>query len=311
MPRSPIKPPKTSSSPYPPSSPTKRLSQSRPSVSMPKSQEPYRFDFGKYNGKTLLEVPPSYITWCINEGVTETRPQLKKAIKSYMQSPPATELAAATSSKPQRTSVTQAIAQREKQLRESMGQWLLDECWMALQVTAPSTDGGQRSVTVTEERKLQKKWLDILEASTTAEFVKQYPPRPQNAEAELPKTSRAANRLRETLASCPVVSSGMIDFPMLSDAERLCVTAEYDQLTGKIIGWSWSNDFIKDVKKCLTAVKRECGDRGLEAAVWEVRDVYSSYVGGITCEKRGMNQSECYVFHDQSVYWFKSLPKRP
>ncbi|KAL0063460.1 hypothetical protein AAF712_009664 [Marasmius tenuissimus] len=281
MPRSPTKPSKASVSPYPPSSPTKRPSQFQKSqipmagssTRKPKpSQEPYRFDFGKHNGKTLLEVPPSYITWCINEGVAETRPQLKKAINAYMKSPPvvqaATELAQAEGQTKQRQSPAQVIAQRERQLKESMGQWLFDECWAVLQATAPAPSS-QRSLA--EERKQQKKWLDVLEASSTAEFAKRYPPRPPNVEGVLPKTSRACVRLRETLAMCPVVSVGMTDVPMLSDTERRCVEVEYNQF-GEITGWAWSKEYIKDIKKCLMAIKREFGDPGLEAAVWEVRD---------------------------------------
>ncbi|KAL0576084.1 hypothetical protein V5O48_005883 [Marasmius crinis-equi] len=247
------------------------------SKSKSKSQEPYRFDFGKHKGMTLLEVPPSYISWLVGEGVAETRPELKKAINAYMKSPPVTqaaEILQVEAHPRQRQSPAQVIAQRERQLKDTMGAWLFDECWAALRATAPDASG-QRSVA--EDRKLHRKWLDALEASTTIEFAKQYPPRPPNVEAELPKTSRSCTRLQETLSMCPVVSVGMPDAPMLTDTEMKCVEAEFNPVTREITGWAWSKDYIKDVKKILTAIKREFGDPGLEAAVWTVRDMVSIF----------------------------------
>lgn len=40
----------------------------------------YRFMFGWHRGKTLDEVPRSYIDWLIGEGVPKRRPHLKRAI---------------------------------------------------------------------------------------------------------------------------------------------------------------------------------------------------------------------------------------
>ncbi|TVY36804.1 Assembly factor cbp4 [Lachnellula occidentalis] len=46
----------------------------------------YRFDFGKYKGKTLAEVDrldPDYITSCVGQAVTEQRKDLKSAIETF------------------------------------------------------------------------------------------------------------------------------------------------------------------------------------------------------------------------------------
>lgn len=59
-------------------------SSSSPKTS-PTSSE-YRFDFGKYKGKTLAEVDtldPDYVTWCVGQEVTEKRKDLKSAIETF------------------------------------------------------------------------------------------------------------------------------------------------------------------------------------------------------------------------------------
>ncbi|KAI3605723.1 hypothetical protein WG66_012011 [Moniliophthora roreri] len=294
MPKSPSKSQKRSlSSPYPPSSSTKRPAASS-------AAGPYRFDFGTHDGKTLLEVPPSYIAWIQSEGIDKKRPALKKAIAAYMKTPPATDSQSET--KPPRRNPAQVLAQREQAVRDSMPAWLFDECWNALEATRGGTTPGG----VGEARKQSKKWLDVMEQPATIEFFRAYPVRPL---AELAKTSRSAKKLREMLARSPVVRGLGIGMMELSPDEQDCVEVERHKFTGEITGWTWSKEYTKEVKKCLTAAKREHGEDGWICGIWEVRDAYASCIGGITCEKKGVNKSECYTFHDQSLYWLKSLPK--
>ncbi|KAK7049294.1 hypothetical protein VNI00_005895 [Paramarasmius palmivorus] len=296
MPKSPSKSQQRTSSltPYPPSSPTK------PSK-LTMSSETYRFDFGKYAGSTLLEVPPSYITWCQKEGVDEHRPLLRKAIAAYMRTPPSSSSSSQPPAKQPRANPAQALAQREQSVRDSMPGWLFDECWSALEATSAEAPGG-----LSERRKQSKKFLDVMEQPTTIEFFRAYPSRPL---AELPKTSSSAKKLRQVLARSPVVRGVGLDMMELSGDEQSCVEVERHKLNGQIIGWAWSKEYIKEVKKCLTSVKREHGEDGWVCGVWEVRDAYASCIGGITCEKKGINKSECFTFHDQSLYWLKSLSK--
>ncbi|TVY54225.1 Assembly factor cbp4 [Lachnellula cervina] len=59
-------------------------SNSNPTPSSTSSE--YRFNFGKHKGKTLAEVDrvdPGYVTWCVGQGVSEQRKDLKSAIETF------------------------------------------------------------------------------------------------------------------------------------------------------------------------------------------------------------------------------------
>ncbi|KAI4913434.1 uncharacterized protein J4E92_009783 [Alternaria infectoria] len=64
-----------------------QLSASQPtpqsSSQPPPCREPYRFDFGKYTGKTIAEVPPSYMAYLDKEGVIKQRPDLAAGVDEY------------------------------------------------------------------------------------------------------------------------------------------------------------------------------------------------------------------------------------
>ncbi|KAI4703586.1 hypothetical protein J4E89_010007 [Alternaria sp. Ai002NY15] len=69
-------------------SPASQLSASQPtpqpsSSQPPPRREPYRFDFGKYTGKTIAEVPPSYMAYLDKEGVIKQRPDLAAGVDEY------------------------------------------------------------------------------------------------------------------------------------------------------------------------------------------------------------------------------------
>ncbi|KAH6875067.1 hypothetical protein BKA58DRAFT_399316 [Alternaria rosae] len=61
------------------SQPTLQPSSSQP----PPRREPYRFDFGKREGKTIAEVPPDYIAFLNREGVIKQRPDLAAGVDEY------------------------------------------------------------------------------------------------------------------------------------------------------------------------------------------------------------------------------------
>jgi len=61
------------------SQPTPQPSSSQP----PPRREPYRFDFGKYTGKTIAEVPPDYMAFLKSKGFTETNETLAAGVAEY------------------------------------------------------------------------------------------------------------------------------------------------------------------------------------------------------------------------------------
>ncbi|TVY23218.1 Assembly factor cbp4, partial [Lachnellula hyalina] len=85
-------------------------SSSSPKTS-PTSSE-YRFDFGKYKGKTLAEVDtldPDYVTWCVGQEVTEKRKDLKSAIESFY-----TQKRTATAEKEPEIKLADQMAERKE-----------------------------------------------------------------------------------------------------------------------------------------------------------------------------------------------------
>ncbi|KAI4612524.1 hypothetical protein J4E80_007258 [Alternaria sp. BMP 0032] len=65
-----------------------QLSASQPAPQPPSSQppprkQPYRFDFGKHEGKTIAEVPPDYMAFLKSKGFTETNETLAAGVAEY------------------------------------------------------------------------------------------------------------------------------------------------------------------------------------------------------------------------------------
>ncbi|KAI4611616.1 uncharacterized protein J4E87_010466 [Alternaria ethzedia] len=68
--------------------PAPQLSASQPAPQPPSSQppprkQPYRFDFGKHEGKTIAEVPPDYMAFLKSKGFTETNETLAAGVAEY------------------------------------------------------------------------------------------------------------------------------------------------------------------------------------------------------------------------------------
>ena len=68
--------------------PAPQLSASQPTPQPPSSQppprkQPYRFDFGKHEGKTIAEVPPDYMAFLKSKGFTETNETLAAGVAEY------------------------------------------------------------------------------------------------------------------------------------------------------------------------------------------------------------------------------------
>ncbi|KAI4616938.1 hypothetical protein J4E83_006520 [Alternaria metachromatica] len=68
--------------------PAPQLSASQPAQQPPTSQppprkQPYRFDFGKHEGKTIAEVPPDYMAFLKSKGFTETNETLAAGVAEY------------------------------------------------------------------------------------------------------------------------------------------------------------------------------------------------------------------------------------
>ncbi|KAI4696851.1 uncharacterized protein J4E88_001030 [Alternaria novae-zelandiae] len=68
--------------------PAPQLSASQPTPQPPSSQppprkQPYRFDFGKHEGKTIAEVPPDYMAFLKSKGFTDTNETLAAGVAEY------------------------------------------------------------------------------------------------------------------------------------------------------------------------------------------------------------------------------------
>ncbi|KAI4959908.1 hypothetical protein J4E86_001526 [Alternaria arbusti] len=73
----------SSSQPLAPQLSASQLTPQPSSSQPPPRREPYRFDFGKYTGKTIAEVPPSYMAYLDKEGVIKQRPDLAAGVDEY------------------------------------------------------------------------------------------------------------------------------------------------------------------------------------------------------------------------------------
>ncbi|KAE9380758.1 hypothetical protein N431DRAFT_135363 [Stipitochalara longipes BDJ] len=82
-----------------PECPNTTILAENPEASETKS-EPYRFDFGRYQGKLLDECPPDYLEWITKKNIPTTRPNLREALAEFRTrlTPPKTMPTATTSS---------------------------------------------------------------------------------------------------------------------------------------------------------------------------------------------------------------------
>ncbi|KAF5364769.1 hypothetical protein D9758_009281 [Tetrapyrgos nigripes] len=290
-------------------SPSKRGSSSTNSPRTPRAGNPvdYKFNFGKHKGKSISEVPWSYIRWCIDEGVVANRLDLKVAVEEFQKQ----KRLGSTSSSPRKTQTTTAlraststaaaepllsIDQRRAQLKQTISEWLYDEC---LAVLEAGEYDFMMSNSQLRERTLER--LEKLEKMAKSDFPKQYPLRPP-ATYTLPESSKSVKELRRVLSKCPNVCGSFRD---PTEEEKKYLVFHSDGFSGKE-WYTISEDYEATIKRCLKDVEKEHGMGARQIANWEVRDKYAKCISGINYAGGGKNFCEYYQFVDDSTHWLQT-----
>ncbi|KAK7442466.1 hypothetical protein VKT23_016063 [Stygiomarasmius scandens] len=269
----------------------------------------YKFNFGMHRGKTIAEVPWDYIQWCIDEGVLESRFDLRIAVEEFQRqkrstasSSRASQPIASSSRTSQSVPSTStsasllSIDQRYAKLKQTIPEWLYDECIAVL-------EDGQYDFLASPSQQRQRvlERLEILESMARSDFPKQYPPRAP-VSYTLPDGSKSVKDLRRALGKCPKLLGS---FREPTADEKKYLEHHYDGFSGE----SWytlAEGYRAVIQRCLKDVEKEHGMAGRQIANWEVRDKYAVCVGGINYAGSGKNFSEHYNFVDQSAFWLRS-----
>lgn len=268
---------KTKTCPYPGTS-----SKPGPSAVTRSSGDEYLFNFGKHTGKTLAQVPASYISWCIKEDIAKSRPDLANALKAFKPNPRARGNTGTTTSRPRATTSNTvgggntllSLEDRTNRVKNALPQWLWQECWEAAQSKGNySSEATFMMIDINSYmRRAKVEQIGFMEEIIKEKFQNSYPPRPDASEA-LPSDSPATTRLRGLLALSPEVRYS--DYGCEPDGVGRYAYLSEDGFTGEM-WWEWMPQYQKDIQGAVDEVKKAHGDSGYRLALWEVRDCVSA-----------------------------------
>ncbi|SJL15471.1 uncharacterized protein ARMOST_18969 [Armillaria ostoyae] len=306
-----------------PKSPTKASSKTQ-------ADTEYAFNFGRYNGQTICEVPRDYIAWCKRKGLLNERPDLRDGVRQY-------------------ESLT--LDQKEQLVKEKVSPWLWDAYYDRM---------------ANHDMTLRRRELERMRTILMQKFHLNYPLRPETEQTELYSESASMRALNALLAVSRArrillcVFVNMDEFVCFDSSiylrgnayqcharkrKRKCDNAcertqtHARKCTRKILRapvsprrpahaaqltpeewkylsfhvdpishegmWAWQPEYEIQIKAALDSVREEHGQGGLEVARWAVRDKSAQCVSGII----GYQGDYCYQWFDQSTKWFEEDPK--
>ncbi|PBK96138.1 hypothetical protein ARMGADRAFT_1028343 [Armillaria gallica] len=208
-----------------PKSPTKASSKTH-------TDNECTFNFGRYNGQTICEVPTDYIAWCKRKGLFNERPDLRDGVRQY-------------------ESLT--LDQKEQLIKEKVSPWLWD---------------GYYNQTANHGMTFRRRELERMRTILMQKFHLDYPLCPEMDQTDLYSESASMRALNALLALSPRRPAHAAQ---PTSEEWKYLSLHVDPISHEGI-WAWQPEYEIRLKAALDSVRKEHGQGRLEVSRWAVRD---------------------------------------
>ncbi|KAI0089656.1 hypothetical protein BDY19DRAFT_943605 [Irpex rosettiformis] len=224
-----------------------------------KSKE-YKFQFGKYRGRTLEKTPREYLQWCIDAGQLTKWRGLRRAFEEYQ----TTHRHDSALWFPTLLS----MEERFQAVQKKVPTWLYDACDQALDEAFHDQMKAGRSAGRVEQ--IERERLEALEEMAISVAPYYVPPRPPSS-ATLPN-SKAVKELRAELAVLPKSAWKMDELFYKVDTDATGSVEGYYSRETETKFVSLTEKRQSSISACLDAVRWRHGNEVGNVAVWEVYD---------------------------------------